>query len=204
MNIRESIESSFTTASALFIIALVYIAVVHFYGKVPWREAWARTGLTLGRGRDWLIALALLLPWLGYVWLSFQWLPVTAADTTSPYRVVLGQGLTTDVIAASLAYGVVSAGFGEELLFRGLIGGAFARRMRPRKANLIQALVFLAPHLLLLIVMPKAALLLPVGVLGLGLLAGWLRIRSGSIGPGLLLHGFGNTLVGILAAISTT
>ena len=68
------------------------------------------------------------------------------------------------------------------------------------KANLIQALIFLAPHLLILLVTPKAFLLLPVGVLGLALLAGWLRIRSGSIGPGLLLHGLGNTFVGILAA----
>ena len=199
MGVRQTIISSLTTASALFGVALIYVLVIHLWAKVPWRDAWKRTGLTVGARRWWLISAALLLPELAYVWLSFQWLPVTADDVHSPYRVFLGQGLNLNTLAVAFAYGVVSAGFGEELLFRGLIGGVLSRRMKAWRANVIQALIFLAPHLLMLFVTPKAWLLLP-GVLGLALLAGWLRIRSGSIGPGLVLHGLGNTFVGILAA----
>ena len=196
----QTIESSFTTALAVLLVATVYVVIVHFRAKVSWVDAWRRTGLTLGTARWWLISFGLLVPWLTYVWISYQLMPVSAQDTSSPYRILLGQGLRADVIAAAIAYGVVSAGFGEELLFRGLIGGALGRRMKLWKANAIQALVFLAPHLLILLVKPEAALMLPIGVFGLGLLTGWLRLRSGSVGPAIVVHGIGNAFVGILAA----
>lgn len=194
--------SSFNTAAVMFVIALIYVFVVRARAKVSWNEAWVRTGLICGPARWWLIALAVLVPWLGYIWLSFQLMPVTTNDTHSPYLVMLGQGLKPEVLATALAYGLVSAGFGEELIFRGLIAGALGRRMTLAKANVVQALIFLAPHLLILLINLKAALLLPIGVMGLGLITGWLRLRSGSIGPAVLIHGLGNTFVGVLAALN--
>ncbi len=200
MSVRQTIESSFTTAAAVLVIAALYVVIVHYFARVPWREAWKRTGLVLGDPKGWLLSFALLIPWLAYVALSFRLMPVTAADTTSPYHALLGRGLSGEVVGAALTYGIVSAGLGEELLFRGLIGGALGRRMTPWRANAAQTLIFLAPHLLILLVKPEAIVLLPIGVGGLGALTGWLRLRSGSIGPGVVLHGLGNAFVGVLAA----
>lgn len=198
----NSVRSSFTTAGIATAIALVYMLVVHLWWKVPWSEALRRTGLTAGSGRWWLIAVGLSIPILGYSWLVCWLMPVKATDTTSPYHVFVGQGLGPGTMAAAAAYGFVSAGYGEELLFRGLIAGALSRHLKMGRANLIQALIFLAPHLFLLLVIPWKMAFLLVGVFALGLMNGWLRLRSGSIGPGFLLHGLGNTLVGVLAALS--
>ena len=202
MDVAKIVTSSLTTAALAGLVAIVYIVVLRLIWQVPLVEGWRRTGLVPGDVRSWLWALAILPGWLLVGWLAYQWMPVTTENASSPYLPMLGQGLTRDVVVASLAYGLISAGFGEELLFRGLIGGALGRRLSPRKANLIQGMIFLAPHLLILLVMPRAALLLPTTVLGLALITGWLRIRSGSIGPGLLIHGLGNALVGVLAATS--
>src|SRR5688500_2492293 len=154
MTVAQTITSSFTTAAAVLTIAMAYVVVVRLWAKVPLREALKRTGITLGLGKWWLVAGALLVPTLAYAWLSFRWMPVTANDTGSPYHALLGQGLRPEIVAAAFAYGVVNAGFAEELLFRGLIGGALGRRMPVWKANTIQALVFLAPHLLILLFRP--------------------------------------------------
>ena len=194
------IIDSFTTALGVFVIAAVYMVTVHFWSKVPWKEAWTRTGLVVGKSRWWLISVALLPVFLGYAWLTYRLAPVTANDTSSAYFPLLGKGLTPRAVAAALSYGVVSAGFGEELLFRGLIAGALGRRLKLATANLIQALIFLAPHMLLLFVMPLKTAPLLVGVLAMGSINGWLRLKLGSIGPGMLLHGVGNTFVGLLVA----
>lgn len=75
--------------------------------------------------------------------------------------------------------------------------------MKLRWANLLQALIFLLPHaLLLLLGMPEAWALL-VLVFGFALFTGWLRIRSGSILGPWLLHATGNATACLLVAART-
>ncbi|MBI5630755.1 MAG: CPBP family intramembrane metalloprotease [Elusimicrobia bacterium] len=198
----RSLDVSITSAGLWLGIGIAYVLVVRVWWKVPFAEAVRRAGIAWGNRRDWAFAAAFLLPWLAFVWASYRWMPVTAADTTSPYRPFLGKGVSVGVILAALTYGIVAAGFGEELFFRGLIAGALGRRMALWKANLVQTFVFLAPHLLILLIKPAAAPIL-IGVAALAATAGWLRLRSGSIGPGLMLHGLGNTFVAMLAAASS-
>lgn len=102
-----------------------------------------------------------------------------------------GLGLNGTSIVMALLYGIFKTGFPEELLFRGLIAGSLSRRLPILWANLIQALIFLAPHLLLLRVMPEAWFVLPLVFAG-GLICGWLRIRSGSILGPWLIHAAAN------------
>jgi membrane protease YdiL (CAAX protease family) len=199
MDLAASFKNSISTLALAMVIALIYVVVIRLGWKVPWREGWLRAGLTVGPRRPWIWALALLGPLLLYTYLTYSVAAPTAADVTSPYHPMLGLGLTSEVLLASLSYGLLASGFGEELVFRGLIAGALGRRWSLPWANLIQSLIFLAPHLLILLVKPSAWPLLP-GVFALALMTGWLRLRSGSIGPGLLLHGLGNTFVGVLAS----
>ena len=82
----------------------------------------------------------------------------------------------------------------------GLIAGALLRRLPFRRANALQAGIFVLPHLLILLMAPRLwplAIVLPAT---LGAVAGWLRHRSGSIWPGVLVHGIPN-VVGALAVL---
>lgn len=200
--LQKSIANAATGAIGFLLIALVYVVVVHFWKKVAWRDAVRRTGLVVGSARWWGIAALLLVLNLPLVWFSTWLVPITTADTSSPYHVLIGRGLNGPVILAAAAYGFVSAGFGEELLFRGLIAGALGRRMALWKANLIQGAIFVGLHLLLLLVKPEMIFLVP-GLVVLTACLGWVRLESGSIGPSVLIHGGANTFVGLVVATST-
>lgn len=103
----------------------------------------------------------------------------------------LGLGITGTSVAMALLYGVVKTGFAEELLFRGLIAGSLGRRLPLLRANLLQALVFLLPHILVVTVMPEMWILLPI-VFVAALFLGWARIRSESIVGPWLVHAAAN------------
>lgn len=87
---------------------------------------------------------------------------------------------------------------GEEVFFRGLLGGWLMRRFGFWVGNSLQTLIFLLPHALILLV---GAYLWPLLIfpLILGWLNGWLLYKSGSILPGMLAHALGNTLNDALA-----
>lgn len=87
----------------------------------------------------------------------------------------------------ALLYGVLKTGFPEELLFRGLIAGSLSRRLSLPWANVTQALIFLAPHLILLKVIPEAWPFMPLLFIG-ALFLGWLRIKSSSIVGPWIVH----------------
>ena len=81
----------------------------------------------------------------------------------------------------------VYVALGEELFFRGLVGGWLMRRLRFWVGNALQSLVFFVPHLF---VLSAGVDLWPLLLFPLvsGWLYGWLLYRSGSILPGWLGH----------------
>ncbi|HLZ55993.1 MAG TPA: CPBP family intramembrane glutamic endopeptidase [Ktedonosporobacter sp.] len=89
---------------------------------------------------------------------------------------------------------------GEEVFFRGLVGGWLMRRFGFGVGNVLQAIVFLLPHLVVLFVDVRFWPLL-LAPLILGWFAGWLRYKSESIFPGMIIHSLGNTLNDTLAMI---
>ncbi|MCL6503192.1 MAG: ABC transporter permease subunit [Pirellulales bacterium] len=95
-----------------------------------------------------------------------------------------------------LALGVTPAVF-EEFCFRGYVYGSLAARLSPRAAVCVTALLFGAFHL---VAAHGVAIerLLPSTLLGLVL--GWLRLHSGSVWPGVLLHALHNGLLAAAAA----
>ena len=115
-------------------------------------------------------------------------------------RSFAGLGFSTQTVAMAFLYGVVKTGFSEEFLFRGLIAGSLSRRLSLVWANVVQALIFLAPHLLILFIMPEIWVILPL-VFVVALFKGWLRIKSGSIIGPWVIHGCVNMALGISIAI---
>jgi membrane protease YdiL (CAAX protease family) len=167
----------------------IWAAVVRWRSGTKLPELATRLGLRVGDARSYGFALAAAVAaaFIG-AWMS----SLTSQFPGSMLAPFLGATPTLKFVASAFIYGFLGTGFPEELLFRGLIGGVLFRRLGFWKANFLQAFIFLLPHLLILIVAPNLWLLAITAPLGLGLLAGWLRHRSGSIGPSTIVHAAGN------------
>jgi len=120
----------------------------------------------------------------------------------SPQRWFVGLGLGGPSILMAFLYGVVKTGLSEEILFRGLIAGSLSRRLPLLWANLLQAILFLIPHVLVVVVMPEMWILL-LAVLAGALFTGWVRIRSGSILGPWLIHATLNVATCLSVAVRT-
>jgi len=105
-----------------------------------------------------------------------------------------GLSLTTATPVGAGGYGtIVLTTLAEEMLFRGFLAGLLIRRLGFAGGNAVQAILFLAPHALLLVVSVAFWPLLPAQLIA-GWLLGWLRHRSGSIAPGWIAHAAANIL----------
>jgi membrane protease YdiL (CAAX protease family) len=180
---------------------LLYFAWQKWRHKRGFSEIAKRAGLQLGDGRyiGYSVMVALATVAIMVVWPP-PLEPFLRAE--SPQRAFINLGLGGQAIAMALLYGVVKTGLTEELLFRGLVTGSLARRLPGVWANLLQALIFLAPHLLVLRVMPELLWIIPLVFAG-ALFAGWLRIRSGSILGPWLIHAAANVAMCLSVAART-
>lgn len=167
--------------------------------KRSFKEIVRRTGLQLGELRYvgycaifTIVVLAILIIWPPPL--------ESSVSEGSAFQQFAGLGLSHRSLILALLYGVVKTGFAEEFLFRGLIAGSLSRRLSLVWANLIQALIFLMPHLLLLVVMPTMWVVLPLIFAG-SLFAGWVRIRSESIIGPWLIHASVNVAMALSVAI---
>lgn len=107
------------------------------------------------------------------------------------------QGVSADMLAGLAIAALVKTSFSEELLFRGLIGKRLIAWLGFGAGNSVQAVLFGAVHLLLLLVpaATNAVVVFIVAVTGaLGWVNGWLneRLGSGSILPGWAAHATAN------------
>ena len=86
-----------------------------------------------------------------------------------------------------VAFAIVPAVF-EELCFRGFLFGRFASGFRDYGRSIATSLLFGFFHEVLIPgkLVPSAAL---------GLVLGWVRLRTGSVLPGMVLHAIHNGLV---------
>lgn len=145
-------------------------------------------GFAPARGRDYAAALALLLPFWG---LSFGWSLVLEAQGVSEFEqdllVQVRTAIGTPAGAGALLYGVLVAPVLEELLFRGFVLPPLVRRVGPWLGALSNGLLFGALHLADPWSVPP--------LVALGALLAWLRLRSNSVGPPILLHATNNAVV---------
>jgi membrane protease YdiL (CAAX protease family) len=192
------------------LMAVLLLAGVPFLGYFVWHK-WRhrrrladiarRAGLQGSSARYLLISAATALV-VACVLLLWQPPMVPFLREGTPQRAFAGLGLGVQAAVMALLYGVVQTGFVEELVFRGLIAGSLARRLPLAWANLLQALIFLLPHLLVLQTMPQMWMLLPL-VFVLALAMGWVRIRSGSILGPWLVHATLNVTMCLMVAVRT-
>jgi membrane protease YdiL (CAAX protease family) len=87
---------------------------------------------------------------------------------------------------------LIVAPLGEELLFRGALLRALMRKTSPAVAVMASAMLFALAHLSDI----GTGYYLPA-FFGLGAVSGWLALRTGRIGPSILLHAGFNLLATI-------
>jgi uncharacterized protein len=177
--------------------SIIYIIILRRRGA-GWKEAFNRVGWVGGPPvwYLWAFGATLILGLLGFF--AFQQIPLEILDhpnlAASQYA-DLTPGLSAILII--LVREAFYIALGEEVFFRGFLGGWLFRRLGFGVGNLIQAVIFLLPHLLLLMVSIELWIILPVQFLA-GWVYGWLCYRSGSILPGWLSH----TLINVSGALA--
>lgn len=134
------------------------------------------------RAVHWVLAAALMLAMYGFMWgyLSLALLLFDEVELLEDYR-AHGWPLWSVFVLVAVVPPLV-----EELAFRGYILDRLGHLMPARDANLLQAALFSILHC-------NVAILPSHFVLGL--VFGWLRLRSRSLLPGIVLHALWNALV---------
>lgn len=167
---------------------LVYV-VVQTRRRGGVAVALSRAGISWGARADFGRAVLLLVPLVLTGWLAIVLVPAEVLDLPG---VTIAQ-----LTSVGAVIGVVLRAVGEEVFFRGLLGGVFMRRLGAGWGNLLQAAVFLVPHLVLLMVDVRLWPVLPVQFAA-GWLLGWLRYKSDSFVPGAVVHVFANIAAGMI------
>lgn len=174
----------------LFCMPAVVYAVVQSRGKDRTvGSALDRLGAIWGKPSAYMWGLALTVPLLLTSWLAITLIPTEILDDpgiTIARLTSLGTGV-----------GVVLRALGEEVLFRGLLGGVFMRRLGFLRGNLLQSAVFIIPHLTLLLIDLHTWPVIIVQFAA-GWLLGWLRHKTGTLLPGALVHIVTNIVAGLL------
>ncbi len=147
-------------------------------------------GLRSGTRSSYALALALVIPVTALAAILLNLIPSHVLHGGSK-NVVGAPSSAGDYVA------IVVLALAEEMLFRGFVAGVLFRRLGFRLGNICQALIFLAPHMLLLLVSVSLWPLLPLQLIA-GWLLGWLRERSDSIGPCWLAHALTNLIPAVL------
>jgi membrane protease YdiL (CAAX protease family) len=179
--------------------SLIYVAVCKQRGK-KWKGVFEKIGWQGSRPIYFLWSLGVIILVGGLGWLTFQAIPSEVLQDPN-INISDYTGWTLSVASFLLLWlrEAIYVALGEEILFRGFLGGWLVRRLGFAIGNTVQALVFLLPHLLLLLVSQSFWPTIIVQFIA-GWLLGWLRYRSDSILPGWLAHSLTNAF-GALAAM---
>lgn len=185
-------------ASALFELlvfslpSLVWTRRLRRSGSSP-AQARGAAGLRWSGRSDYVVALLLVIPGTALAGLLLGLIPSHVLHGGS-------KNLVGAPHSPGDYFAIVALALAEEMLFRGFLAGLLFRRIGFRVGNALQALVFFAPHTLLLLVSLSLWPLLPLQLIA-GWLLGWLRQRSGSVGPPCLAHALSNLMPALLLGL---
>ena len=183
----------------LTVPSLVYVAVRRWRGE-RWDEVLGKIGWRGSRPVYFLWSLGVVIVVGGLGWLAFQAVPAEVLQNPS-FNISDYAGWTLSLTSFLLVWlrEAIYIALGEEIFFRGFLGGWLVRRLGFAFGNTVQAFLFLLPHLFLLLVSRSLWLVIIVQLVA-GWLLGWLRYRSNSILPGWLAHSLTNAF-GALASM---
>lgn len=147
-------------------------------------------GLCRPQQKWWTVACLSVVCFVALSWVWRALLVGVGVDSDQQLRVALSTHWPGPLALLIVGYSVFLAPVVEEVLFRGLLLGALVRRWGQWSGIIISSILFGLMHLSDPWVIP------PLMVLGIVL--GWLTVRSGSLWPAILAH----TLNNVIAVIS--
>ena len=163
-------------------------------GFIRARLGWSALGF-VGCERRWMIRAV---AWVGgFLGVSILWglaLQGFGIETRQEVGLVVLESWPSAEAALMIGYGVLVAPLVEELLFRSFILPPMVRRIGAWGGIAVSALLFGMMHLADPHAVPPLIIL--------GAVLGWLRLRSGSLWPALLLHVGNNTVAFSLLLLS--
>lgn len=175
--------------------SLCYLRSARRRGCPP-GEARAAVGWRAGSPADYALAIAITAVLLPVTYLALRAVPSGPVTAAGHMHITDGRASTA---GGYLAIAVLAVA--EEILFRGFIGGILFRRYGFAVGNIVQACIFLAPHLPLLLLSTALWPLLPIQLLA-GWMLGLLRWKSSSVGPGSVAHVAANVLAPLLLLLA--
>jgi membrane protease YdiL (CAAX protease family) len=193
-------NSTFLAAQlVIFSIPSLIYFIFQIRRGMKWRNVLKNLGLKECKGSFYLESIGIAVAIGGLIWLALRMVPPSVLENPMiSVSVYAGWPLSLTSFMFALLREAFYVALGEEVFFRGMLGGWLVRRFGFMKGNTMQALVFLLPHLLLLLVSLSFWVVVVVQFLA-GWAMGWLRSKSGSIFPGWLAH----SLMNALGALST-
>ncbi len=109
-------------------------------------------------------------------------------------------GFSTLTIISLLIMALIKTSLSEEIFFRGFLGKQLINKLGFKRGNLLQAAIFGLLHLLLFWILTKTTLVPLIVITVFSTLMGWIigyikeKYANGSIIPGWVAHGLGNTI----------
>ena len=177
--------------------AIIYFFVQRRKGKSK-TELSENLGLTISRLKYYGFGLLIAATTIGLTYLLLKFVTPDIFENenigTNIYR---NWTLTFGTIILAFLRETIYVTFGEELFFRGFLAGILIRKFGLTVGNILQALIFLLPHLLLLTINTDFWTYLIIIAI-MGWILGLLRHKSKSIFPGLLTHSIVNTFAATL------
>ncbi len=168
----------------MFSIPSLIFVTVRRRGGEKWNEVFRKIGWQGSRPIYFLWSLGTMIIVGGLGWLAFRTVP---SEVLQDHNINISDytGWTLSVSSFLLVWlrEAIYVALGEEIFFRGFLGGWLVRRLGFAIGNTVQTLVFILPHLLLLLVSQSLWPIIIVQLIA-GWLLGWLRYRSNSILPG--------------------
>jgi len=146
-----------------------------------------------------LAALIFLIAGIGLTFIddSFKQAVLSPNSVTGKLRLM---GLNTTSVTILLIIALFKTSFAEEILFRGFIAKRLINKLRFKAGNILQATIFGLLHLLLFWLLTKTTFIPLTFIFIFSSFAGWTigyikeKFANGSIIPGWIAHGLGNTL----------
>jgi len=109
-------------------------------------------------------------------------------------------GLKPITFVSILIMALLQTSLSEEIFFRGFIGKQLINKLGFKRGNLLQGIIFGLVHFFLLLFLIKSSILTLIIIFIFTSFAGWMigyikeKYANGSIIPGWIAHGLGNTI----------
>lgn len=145
------------------------------------------------------VALLFVIIGVGLAFIDEGWKQALLSPSSVTGKIRL-MGFSMTSVLVLLIIALIKTSLSEEIFFRGFIAKKLTTKLGFKIGNIIQSLIFGLTHLLLFGLLTKISFLPLIVIFVFSTLAGWAigyvkeKYANGSIVPGWIAHGLGNTI----------